>query len=366
MALKFIDGFEQYVNATDLNTGSQIYQLSSHSSSIGVNYRWYSCYEGSAYSSIQALTSKYRTAQTNAASLSVNGSTSLFMFFPSNTTLVMGFGFRVDAISSRSILVFYNSATDQNTGSGLHFYLDYNGTIRAYNESTNATIASSSSGVVASYTWVYLEFKISFGASGSIEVRANGDTIMSATGVNTLCGLTSVSGINFCNNASTADYNYYDDLYICDTSGTANNDFLGPISVYTLFPNANGTTNDFTAIGGAGSNYQSVNTEAPNTATYVESSVTGAKELYQVSDLPITSGTVYGVLVRSLSKKQDSGSRSQQLLIRTSGTEANSASLAATQGTWANMWAIFEKQADGTTAWDITAVNAMEIGHKNT
>lgn len=82
---------------------------------------------------------------------------------------------------------------------------------------------------------------------------------------------------------------------------------------YFQIQNADGSTNNFTAVGGAGSNYQFVNTASSDFNTYVQSNITNDKDLYQLDDLLLSSATVYGVMVRALAKQLDSGARTQQL-----------------------------------------------------
>lgn len=74
---------------------------------------------------------------------------------------------------------------------------------------------------------------------------------------------------------------------------------------------------------------------------------------------------VYGVQLRSYVQKLDNGPRSTQLVLKTGASESNTSSFSATMGSWLNAFAVFEKQADGTSGWDVAAVNSMEIGHRN-
>lgn len=365
MALKFLEGFEQYTTGVQLQSATYSYQLLSYSSSTS-GYKWSGAYGTST--DLQANTTIYRTTQTNSKSLNILSSNSLFMAIPANQSIIVGFGYRTTDLLVGEIVNFSNTATFGANAGGLRLVKNESGIVSVgsgYSSgSLTTTFGSSNAGVLSINTWCYIEIKVSFHASaGAVEVKVNGESVISVTNQNTLAGLASISGMNLSNNTSTGAY--FDDLYICDTTGTVNNDFLGPISVYTLFPSANGTTNNF-SVTGAASNYLAVNSAVPDTATYVSSSNTNDKDLYAMSDLPITPSAVQGVMVKARSQKQDNGPRNQQLLIRTSATEATSSNMTATFGSWVNTQAVFEKQADGTTAWDGAAVNAMEVGHKNT
>lgn len=367
MALKFLDGFEQYTTGVQLQSTTYSYQLMSYSSSTS-GYKWSGAYSTGGGVDLQAITTIYRTTQTNSKSLTILAYNSLLMAIPTNQAIIVGFGYRTTDLMVGEILNFSNTATYGANAGGLRLIKNELGVISVgsgYSSgSLTTTFGSSNAGALSLNTWCYIEIKVSFHASaGAVEVKVNGESAISVTNQNTLAGLASISGMNLSNNAGSGAY--FDDLYVCDTTGAANNDFLGPISVYTLFPSANGTTNNF-SVTGAASNYLAVNSAAPDTATYVSSSNTNDKDLYAMGDLPITPTSVPGVMVKARSQKQDNGPRNQQLLIRTSATEATSSSMTATFGSWVNTQAVFEKQADGTTAWDGAAVNAMEVGHKNT
>jgi hypothetical protein len=69
---------------------------------------------------------------------------------------------------------------------------------------------------------------------------------------------------------------WIDDLYVCDGSGSVNNDFLGECRVLTLLPSdGNGSNNDFdTSAGGSPADHGAmVNDTTPNDDTdYVSSS----------------------------------------------------------------------------------------------
>ena len=85
---------------------------------------------------------------------------------------------------------------------------------------------------------------------------------------------------------------------MCDTGGSANNDFLGDVRVETLFPTADGANTAWTPSA-AGSHFNKVN-EATGTfpdgdTTYVADATPGDRDTYVMSDLAAAAGNVYGV-----------------------------------------------------------------------
>lgn len=360
MALVFCDGFEQYSTATAFTSSSN--QLQYVAAPTNQNYGWIL----SAGTTVIATSTanEYRTAQTGTAKGLKISAGSLTCKLPTPGTLIVGFGFRINSLSANANLCTFSSTGLTADDWGLRFRVLTTGAVDFYNESTNASIVASSTGQIAINTWYYIELKIIFGVAGSVEARINEGTVCSQSVVDTMCGTTSTRCFHLSN--SSTNTVCFDDLYICDTTGSANNDFLGAIGVYSLFPTANGTTNNFTAVGGAGSNYQSVNTITATTTTYVESGTSGDKELYALQDLPVSLTTVNGVMVGGRVQDVSTNSQTQNFGIKTSGTEAYGANKKGTAGSWVNITEVFEKQADGSTSWDTTAVNAMEAGIKNT
>lgn len=357
MALKFLDGFEQYSTVTGFTSSANQGQYVGITSNQ--DYGWVL----STGTAVIADSTVTRTAQAGTAKSLRIQSGSIMCKMPNPSTLIVGFGFRINSLSSNTNLCTFSSSGLTATDSGLRFRLLTTGAVDFYNELTNTVIVSSATEQIAINTWYHIELKIIFGVAGAVTARINEGQVCTQAVTDTLCGNTQATCFHLSN--SSANNVYYDDFYICDSTGTDNNDFLGAVRVYSLFPNANGTVNDFTAVG-AGSNFQSVNTESMSTATYVESGTSGHKELYSFQDLPVSLTTVNGVLVASRAQDVSTNSQTQNLGIKTSGTELYGTNKKATTGSWVNMFSVFEKQSDNTTVWDTAAINAMEAGIKNT
>ena len=77
---------------------------------------------------------------------------------------------------------------------------------------------------------------------------------------------------------------YFDDLYVCDGSGSVNNDFLGDVRVVTVRPNGAGGSTQWTPD--SGSNYARVNeTISGEDSNYVEDGTSGHEDRYAYGDL---------------------------------------------------------------------------------
>ncbi len=245
----------------------------------------------------------------------------------------------------------------------LDFRLD--ATHKPYITRAGTTLVTSSVALTTG-TWYYIEIKATIhDTTGSVELRVDGVTVASATGIDTRNGATGVIdnlAVAWAN-SGTSQLSYFDDLYVCDQSGLVNNDFLGDVRVQAILPNGNG--NSSVLVGSDGNstdNYLLVDENPPNTTDYVESSTPGDKDTYAFADVSPTSGTVHAVQVLPYAVKTDAGARSIVSVARLSGTEVDSAAKTLST-TWRYLSDIRETKPGGG-AWSISDVNAAEFGVK--
>lgn len=154
---------------------------------------------------------------------------------------------------------------------------------------------------------------------------------------------------------------YWDHIYLCDTTGLTNNDFLGTNLVQTLAPDADGTTNNFTPLSGL-DNYAMVDDGATpdDDTTYVSSATLNDSELYGFPAMNSASA-VLGVQVTNHVRKVDAGVRTVRCIARNGLTTVEGDILGV--GTdYRYVSHVFETDPDGGGAWDETAVNAAEFG----
>jgi hypothetical protein len=228
----------------------------------------------------------------------------------------------------------------------------------------NTQLGITANGILSPAVWYYLEFKATINNStGSYEVRVNGVNVLSATGVDTQD--TANAYANQIMFSGTTQYSY-DDIYMCDGTGSTNNDFLGDVRVDTIFPTADGSSTDFTPSTGT-DNYAMVDDATPDSdSTYVSSSTLNDIDLYTYGDLQSLTGAVYGVQSLIFARKDDAGARSVAPVIKTGATTAVGSDFAlGASYTYGRQ--IFETNpANGSTAWTISDVNNSEFGIKVT
>lgn len=224
----------------------------------------------------------------------------------------------------------------------------------------SGTLLGASAGPVFPFSsWNYIEWKVTIHpTAGSVEVRVNSKTVLLLTNVNTRN--TANSSANQFNLGGPGGTSWIDDLYICDATGTTNNDFLGDIRIDPLYANADGTYSQYVPTP-AGTHYTTVDETSTNTTDYVESSTVGERDSYAFQDLPAGTGAILGVQTVVAALKNDAGARNVKNLVKSGATVAVSAAQAVTS-TQLFYPAIFETDPNTGAGWTRTNLNAAEFG----
>jgi hypothetical protein len=157
------------------------------------------------------------------------------------------------------------------------------------------------------------------------------------------------------------------DTYVCDLTGSQNNDVLGAFHVQGILPDANGDDSDWTPST-AVDNYTLVNEETANEDSYVESGTPDEQDLYNYEDLTGTWDEIFGVQINTRAFLDASGSETVAILCSSNGTEdsANFTTTNTTMGTGdeQQFQRILEVDPDTSNAWDANGVDAAQFGVK--
>jgi hypothetical protein len=269
-------------------------------------------------------------------------------------TVITGFAYKGVITGGATGLVFFRDGSTVHVGLGV----DAANRLFVFRATTGTVLGTAASALLAG-AWDYIEIKVFIhDTTGTIEVRVNGTAVITLTNQDTRnAGTAQVTnvflGSSGVNSADICDW------YIADTTGTANNDFLGDTRVLELYPNGAGTYTDFTPS--AGSNYQAVDETAQDgDTTYVESSTVGHKDTYAYTDLA-TSPTIKGAMLLILAKKDDAGARSIALTCKSGATEddGTTAALSTSYVYYSKIW---ETDPDTAAAWTAANLNSAEFG----
>ncbi len=275
--------------------------------------------------------------------------------------VIVGGAWFVDTMldANQSMLMFWGDA-----GATVHLALRAyaNGSFKLYLGDAGTLLATSATGLYVPNIWRYLEMSATIAdAGGRVTVKIDGSTIIDFTGDTKNGGTnTTIDTVGFGNNGTFQAYGNWDDLYVCNDSGSANNAFLGDVRVQTLYPTGAGSSTQFTPTGVA-NNWDNVNDTPYSTATYNADSVPGHRDTYAMADLVAGTGTVFGVQDNILALKSDAGAASIKAAIKSGGTvyydSALTLSASATEST-----ALREVDPATSAAWTPANVNSLEFG----
>lgn len=288
-----------------------------------------------------------------AVQLATNGSSNKLL--PSTyTTLIVGVAFKPAAVtnSNYQFLRLLTSAggviaAARVNASGLIEIINGGGTV--YGTGTTALTAGS---------WFYVELKIFVnGASGTCELHLNGVSEIASSVGN--FGSTAIAQVQI--SSFNVGGSQIDDLYVCDTTGTDNNTFLGDRRVVTLYPTADGSHSQWTPTGG-GTHYDQVNETTPDgDTTYVSDATPGDLDSYVFGDVD-GAATVNALQINTYARKDDAPARQIAPLIRQGGVDyaGTAAVLSSSYGFQSQ---VYDKDPTGA-AWTATHVNSDEYGVK--
>lgn len=269
------------------------------------------------------------------------------------TTLITGAAWYLGGLNT-TVLEFFDDANNRH----LSITVDNDGTLRVRRGTGSGTILGSSSpGLIVTNAWEYIEVKATINdTTGAVEVRVNGVTRINLTNVDT------ANSANVYIGAIRWSNGYIDDLYVNDTTGPRNNDFMGDIRVETLFVNAAGDVTQWTPS--AGSNYQNVDDPTPDEdSTYNESANVGDQDLYNLDSLVTSSGSIKSVQVMARMRKTDAGTR-EACLITKSGSTTTEGDTEALSTSYVTYRSLLEINPDTGNPWTIAEVNALQAGAK--
>ena len=228
----------------------------------------------------------------------------------------------------------------------------------------DGTLLGTTSGLGLIYNvWVYVEIKVTIDESGGVViVKANGNTVLNLSSKDTQNSANAyLNRIEYCGFCPDLD-TFYDDLYILDTTGAKNNDFLGDIRVDVARPEGAGTYTDFTPS--AGANYQNVDESLgpDDDTTYNDGSNVADQDTYQCTSLPSPAGTtIHGVKSQITVRKTDAGARAVKVLTRAGTTDHLSSELSLSDS-YLTPAEIIEDNPDDSAAWEDADINAAEVG----
>lgn len=335
MALLFMDGFDHY-GINDFLRKWSGYSGSTMSISTTLGRRGGGCLVGpsSAYKNFEALYG----------------------------TLIVGFAVRHSTFSSSAVdysLMYLGSGASQYVKT----LTSTAGEIYVINDS-GAVIGRTRPNVLSALTFAYVEIKVVAGVStGAVEIRVNGKVELSITNVRTSSNSFASFGfgaslVGIINDGAMR----LDDLYVVDTSGGVNNDFLGDCRVDAYMPTSEGSLQQWTPVP-AGVHYTTVDENPNNDSDYVETATSGNVELFGYTDLANVPLAIFGVQLNTAIRKTDAGARNFNGAAKVGGTTYFGPNIPINDSVIYRP-TIWDKNPATSAAWTRTEIDNAEFGVK--
>lgn len=225
-----------------------------------------------------------------------------------------------------------------------------------------AVLASTAGPVLVANAWQHIEFKaVIDAAAGTVEVRVEGVTVLTAAGLNTGAGpAAQVRVDNYADGGSGGVVGYVKDFIVWDGSGTTNTDFIGSCSVVALKPSSDVSLNWTPSSGATGWNL--LNESPPDDDTgYIQAPTPApAAAVFGLTDLPADVTSVKGLMSLVRSKKTDGGDGNIQVSLNSAAsTSAGADRPMTTAYTYWND--LFPLDPATAAAWLPSAVNAANL-----
>lgn len=214
-------------------------------------------------------------------------------------------------------------------------------------------------------TPAYYEFQATIDtAAGTWEIKQDGVSIASDTGVNTANEASNDADAIKITLASTGANMRFGDFVLMDDQGGAMDDFLGPIKVLGIRPESDDANAWIPSTGV--DNFALVDDAAgaPNDGDRVTSYTPSDEDFYEYTDLDIPAGvTLYGVILESVCAMESSGSRTLRPKYKNSpSAESNGSNFVVNSTLFARFSEVWEEEPIAASAWTVTQINDARFG----
>lgn len=291
--------------------------------------------------------------------------------FGIDNTMIVGFGFRFAShstvVNSGNQGLYFELGSDEqahvemesSSGSGIRFLIKRGAT-------TVATSSFFDFGV-----WHYIEIKLVLrtGTNGAYELRHNGVVDISAGSVDladTGGDGADVHAWRWSSNLSSLLR--LDDIYVVNSTGTVNNDFLSPSIVEGLLPNADGATIEWTPSAAVANwtNVDDAGDASPDDAGvggYNGSDTNSQIDLYAFADLQNVTGAIHAVQLGLQLGMGAAGTRTVRSKYRDPDTTvANGDSHVVDSTIFDEFTQVFQVNPASTAAWDVADIDGGQFG----
>lgn len=292
--------------------------------------------------------------------------TSSFALYWGNTNkiddqvMVVGCAVKIGTASnSRTIINIYEN------DSVAHVVLGSDSILRVNYQPGGTSSMLYASPILTWDTWYYIELKArKHPTEGFVQFRMNEELVLDATGLDTVgytSGGTQIAGVKF---ASSIYATWWlDDIYILDTTGSKNNDFLGDIRVDSIYPNGAGNYTQLTPS--AGNNYECIDETNFDSSDYVEGANAGEKDSYTYGSVPtdLDDLAIYGIQLRNQAiRTAESDNIKIKGFLRNGSTDYEESTAQSLDDIYKSKSVIWEDDPSDSGDWTKAKINACEFG----
>lgn len=210
-------------------------------------------------------------------------------------------------------------------------------------------------------TWQYLEAKVTIDYSGSLELRVDGNTVISQSGVdirNSAAVDNNVDEVAF--GAQRDLENWIRDIVIMNSAGSALNDFQGPVIVELIQPDGAGNYSQWTP--NSGSNWAAVDENTPDgDSTYVLATSTALRDSYTFSNIQSITQNPLAVQVWNHARYKDAP-LDVASFVRRGVTDSDGSFTTPSGGYQTRAVTIWEDDPIAGSNWTVSNVNNSEFG----
>jgi hypothetical protein len=289
----------------------------------------------------------------------LTGNTSqLQRYVGSTSEIFTGFGFKYDGSLVVDNVVSFARDTGQAIEVGLKVQRTLSNGLQLTNEDGSVIHGQTVGNIIQQNVWAYLEHHIVFnGVASKWVCRVNNQQVADITFDGT--GLT-MDRVAFDKQASGS--HFIDDLYILDTSGTTNIDFLGDVFVENIPLASDASPIQFTPVGSV-VNFSAINETGPSDDNkYTVSSAVGARDMFNVAGLNILVDQVFAVMVGIRHRKIGSGAVTVRAVLN-DGTVDTLGAEFAPDTDFRTDFLSFSETPSGSP-WTINDFNNITVGYE--
>jgi hypothetical protein len=274
-----------------------------------------------------------------------------------NDTLIVGLAFKLNsAVVTNKLVHLYDGVTK-----GVNLHSVNGGELELYR---GATLLDTTSGLgLTGNTWYWLEMKIKcHDTSGEYEVRIAENNVMSGNSVDTKAGTNNYHDRVYIR----VDYGstfHVDDFYVCDITGSYNNDFLGNCRVTAIFPDGDDTTG-WTTVQPGPNHWEAVDeTVVDDDTTYVQESTVNNKDYYDYANASGI-GEIKGIQINTDCRETDATTFDLITPIKSGATEDDDTAQTIGSTDYITLRRVSEEDPNTSNTWTTANLNAAKFGVK--